>query len=55
MFAYKTYKEQLHEEKRKSALLQSNVEKANADIEYIAMMTDIALDDETEVDGYDAQ
>jgi hypothetical protein len=50
MFRYKSIHEQLFEERRKNAKLQSQVEKANADLEYIAMMTDVDIEeDETEV------
>lgn len=55
MFKYVPVKDQLQQERKKTARLQSSLDKANADIEYIAMMTDIELDDETEVDSYDAQ
>ena len=45
MFKFKSTKEQLIEERRKNAVLQSALEKTNADVEYIAMMTDIELDE----------
>jgi hypothetical protein len=50
MFRYKSIREQLFDEKRKNEKLQAQVEKANADLEYIAMMADIDIEeDETEV------
>ncbi len=48
MFGYKDTKRQLMEEKKKNAELQAKLEKTNADVEYIAMMTDVELDEETE-------
>lgn len=60
MFGYKSTKEQLLEERRKNAQLQAALDKTSADVEYIAMMTDVELDDdeeqmETEVEDDDAQ
>lgn len=50
MFRYKSIHEQLFEERRKNAKLQAQVDKANADIEYVAMMADVDIEeDETEV------
>jgi hypothetical protein len=50
MFRYKSIHEQLFEERRKNAKLQAQIAKANADLEYIAMMTDVDIEeDETEV------
>ena len=46
MFKYKGVNEQLLEERKKNASLQAKLNKANADIEYLAMMTDIELEDE---------
>lgn len=48
MFQYKEIRAQLMEERSKTALLQAELEKANANIEYIAMMADIELDEENE-------
>lgn len=45
MFGYKDTKRQLFEEKKKNAELQAKLAKTNADVEYIAMMTDIELDE----------
>ena len=46
MFKYKGVNEQLLEERKKNASLQAKLNKANADIEYLAMMSDIELEDE---------
>ena len=48
MFKFKDVKTQLLEEKKKNAELQAKLEKTNADIEYIAMMTDVELEEETQ-------
>lgn len=51
MFGMKTIKEQTLDLRRENAKLKTNLDKTNADIEYIAMMTDVELDtdnDETE-------
>lgn len=45
MFKYKGVNEQLLEERKKNASLQAKLNKANADIEYLAMMSDIELED----------
>jgi hypothetical protein len=56
MFRYKSIHEQLFEERRKNAKLQAQIAKANADLEYIAMMADIDIEeDETEVTGDEQQ
>nr|DAN01671.1 MAG TPA: hypothetical protein [Caudoviricetes sp.] len=54
MFGIKTMREQLVEERRKNAALQAQVIKANSDIEYLAMMADIEMeqDDEQEEQNY---
>jgi len=44
MFGFKSTKEQLLEERRKNAQLQAALEKTSADVEYIAMMTDVELE-----------
>lgn len=50
MFAYKSIREQLLDERKKNAELQAALTKANADIEYIAMMTDVDIEtDDQEV------
>lgn len=46
MFKYKGVNEQLIEERKKNAYLQAKLNKANADIEYLAMMSNIELEDE---------
>ena len=48
MFEYKDIKKQLLEEKKKNAALQAKLAKTNADVEYIAMMTDVELEEESE-------
>ena len=48
MLKYKTTKEQLIEERNKNTQLRAELYKATADVEYIAMMTDIELEEETE-------
>jgi len=48
VFVYKRIREQLLEERRKSARLEAALVKTNADVEYIAMMTDVEIDDEDE-------
>ena len=58
MFGMKTIKEQTLDLRRENAKLKTNLDKTNADIEYIAMMTDIELDtdnDETEDDENNEQ
>lgn len=47
MFKFKDVKTQLIEEKKKNAELQAKLAKTNADVEYIAMMTDVELEEET--------
>lgn len=56
MFQHKTTNEQLIEERNKNKTLRAQLDKASADLEYIAMMSDIDLDDEeTEVDNDGAE
>ena len=53
MFAMKTVKDQLLDQRRENVRLKAELEKTTADVAYIAMMTDIELDtdnDETEED-----
>ena len=51
MFRYTSLREQILLERQKNAVLKAQTEKNAADIDYIAMMTDIALDaGETEDD-----
>lgn len=46
MFAMKTVKQQALDLRRENAKLKTDLDKTNADIEYIAMMTDVELDTE---------
>lgn len=48
MFFYKPIKAQLIDERKKSLALKAQAEKLSADLEYVAMMADVELDDETE-------
>lgn len=48
MFGIKTMREQLVEERRKNAALQAQIIKANSDIEYLAMMADIEMEQDDE-------
>lgn len=52
MFKYTSLKEQLIEERSKNAALKTQTDKNASDVDYIAMMSDIELDnsenDETE-------
>lgn len=43
MFVFKTTKEQLLEERQKNASLEARLAKVYADIEFIAMMTDVDI------------
>lgn len=51
MFGFKGIREQMIEERRKNAQLRAEFEKINADVIYIAMMSDVELEieEETEV------
>lgn len=51
MFGYKDTKTQLLEEKKKNAALQAKLAKADADIEYLAMMTDVELEETEETEN----
>lgn len=58
MFKMKTVREQALDLRRENIRLRTELEKTNADVEYIAMMTDVELDtgsDETEEDENDEQ
>lgn len=48
MFGFKSTREQLLEERRKNAQLQAALDKTNSDVEYIAMVTDVELEDDEE-------
>lgn len=54
MFGFISAREQLVKERQKNAALQAQVIKANSDIEYLAMMADIEMeqDDEQEEQNY---
>lgn len=55
MFRYTSLREQILIERQKNAVLKAQTEKNAADIDYIAMMSDIELesfsDDEAEVEA----
>lgn len=54
MFKYTSLKEQVLIERQKNTALKAQTDKNSADIDYIAMMSDIELDsepDETEVEN----
>ncbi len=58
MFGMKTIQQQALDLRRETAKLKTVLDKTNADIEYIAMMTDVELDtgsDETEEEENDEQ
>ena len=46
MFGMKTVKEQLHESRCENVRLRTALEKTSADVEYIAMMSDVELETE---------
>lgn len=51
MFKFKDVKTQLMEEKKKNAALQAELDKTNANVDYIAMMTDIELEETEETEN----
>ena len=51
MFEYKNIYKQLIEVRNKNAELAMKLDKTNADIEYIAMMTDVDLEETEEVEN----
>lgn len=56
MFGMKTIKEQALDLRRENVKLRIEIDKTTADVEYIAMMTDVELDsDETEEDENNEQ
>ena len=55
MFGMKTVKEQLHESRRENVRLRTELDKTTANVEYIAMMTDVELDTEETEGGNDEQ
>lgn len=50
MFGFKGIREQMIEERRKNAQLKAEFEKINADVIYIAMMSDVELETEEETE-----
>lgn len=55
MFGFISAREQLVKERQKNAVMQAQIAKANSDIEYLAMMADIEMeqeDDEQEVQDH---
>lgn len=46
MFGFISAREQLVKERQKNATMQAQIAKANSDIEYLAMMTDIEMEQE---------
>ena len=55
MFATKTVKEQLHEARCENVKLKAALDKTSADVEYIAMMTDVELETEETEDNENEQ
>lgn len=51
MFKYKSINDQLIEERNKNTLLNAQLEQAQANIDYIAMVSDIELEEEGEVEN----
>lgn len=51
MFHYKSIKEYSLQERRKNEQLQAALNRANADLDYLAMMTDVELEQEENDDG----
>ena len=48
MFGFISAREQLVKERQKNAAMQAQIAKANSDIEYLAMMADIDMEQETD-------
>ena len=48
MFKFKTISEQLIEERKKNRILAVKLEKLLSDMDYIAMMCDVELEEENE-------
>lgn len=46
MFGFISAREQLVKERQKNSAMQAQIAKANSDIEYLAMMTDIEMEQE---------
>ncbi len=50
MFKYKTVKEQMLEERKKNAQLSAENIKIRSDVDFVAMMCDIELDNDTPIE-----
>ena len=50
MFDFKSTRKQLLEERRKNAQLMAKLNKTTADVEYLAMMTDVEMEDDSDFD-----
>ena len=48
MFDFKSTRKQLLEERRKNAQLMAKLNKTRADVEYLAMMTDVEMEDDSD-------
>lgn len=46
MFDFKSTRKQLLEERRKNAQLTAKLNKTTADVEYLAMMTDVEMEED---------
>lgn len=55
MLIYKSAGKQMIEERRENERLRKELDKARADVEYLAMMTDVDLDDDTEEEETEAE
>lgn len=55
MFGFKSTREQLLEERKKNAELRAALGKTNSDVEYIAMMTDVELEEEDVLEETEVQ
>lgn len=53
MFVFKSVKEQLMVERKRREIAEAKLNKASADVDYIAMMCDVELDCEAEVLDYE--
>ena len=51
MFKMKTVREQALDLRRENIRLRTALDKTGADVEYIAMMTDVELEDDKEMEG----
>ena len=48
MFDFKSTRKQLLEERRKNAQLTANLNRTTADVAYLAMMTDVEMEDDSD-------